>query len=96
MATRNLGKVRELGEMLSDQRKVEILSLGDFPDAPQIVEDGETYQENAKKKATQMVGKGVTPGPSNCGDSLDPSAGSVRSDRDVPLIFWFGPKKIGT
>ena len=43
-----------------------------------------------------MVGEGVIPAPSNCGDSLDPSAGSVRSDRDVPLIFWFGPKKIGT
>ncbi len=43
-----------------------------------------------------MVGAGVTPGPSNCGDSLDPSAGSVRLDRDVPLNFWFGPKKIRT
>ncbi|MCH8292014.1 XTP/dITP diphosphatase [Candidatus Poribacteria bacterium] len=55
LATRNLGKVRELGEMLSDQRKVEILSLRDFSDAPQIVEDGETYQENARKKATQIA-----------------------------------------
>jgi len=55
LATRNLGKVRELGEMLSDQRHVEILSLRDFPDAPQIVEDGETYEENAIKKATQIV-----------------------------------------
>ncbi len=43
-----------------------------------------------------MVGAGVTPGPSNCGDSLDPSAGSGRLDRDVPLNFWFGPKKIRT
>ena len=55
LATRNLGKVRELGEMLSDQHKVEILSLRDFPDAPEIVEDGETYQENALKKATQIA-----------------------------------------
>ncbi len=43
-----------------------------------------------------MVGAGVTPGPSSCGDSLDPSAGSGRLDRDVPLNFWFGPKKIRT
>ncbi len=43
-----------------------------------------------------MVGAGVTPGSSNCGDSLDPSAGSGRLDRDVPLNFWFGPKKIRT
>ena len=43
-----------------------------------------------------MLGERVTVGSSNCGESLDPSAGSVRSDRDVPLNFWFGPKKIGT
>ncbi len=43
-----------------------------------------------------MVGKHMTVGPSNCGDSLDPSAGSGRLDRDVPLNFWFGPKKIRT
>ncbi len=43
-----------------------------------------------------MVGEGVTPGSSNCGESLDPSAGSVRLDCDVPLNFWFGPKKIRT
>ena len=43
-----------------------------------------------------MVGERLTPGSSNCGDSLHPPAGSVRLDRDVPLNFWFGYKKIGT
>ena len=43
-----------------------------------------------------MLGEDVTPGSSNCGESLDPSAGSVRLDRNVPLNFWFGPKKIRT
>ena len=55
LATRNLGKVRELTEMLSDCRGLEVLSLVDFPDAPEVVEDGETYEENAIKKATQIA-----------------------------------------
>jgi XTP/dITP diphosphohydrolase len=55
LATRNLGKVRELTEMLSDCRGLEVLSLVDFPDAPEVVEDGKTYEENAIKKATQIA-----------------------------------------
>lgn len=55
LATRNLGKVKELTTMLSAERQhkdVQILSLQDFPDAPEVVEDGDTYQANAIKKAT--------------------------------------------
>lgn len=55
LATRNLGKVRELTEMLNDCRGIEVLSLADFPDAPEVVEDGKTYEENAIKKATQIA-----------------------------------------
>lgn len=67
LATRNPGKVRELDEMLSsgeiethytafkDKAEIEILSLADFPDAPDVVEDGNTYQENALKKATAIA-----------------------------------------
>ena len=55
LATRNRGKVRELGEMLSDQCDIQILSLSDFPEAPTVVEDGVTYQTNAQKKATQIA-----------------------------------------
>ena len=58
LATRNLGKVKELTAMLNASRQhqnVQILSLQDFPDAPEVVEDGETYQENAAKKATVIA-----------------------------------------
>ena len=55
LATRNLGKVRELSDMLSDQSTIEVLSMKDFPEAPEVVEDGETYQENAKKKAVHVA-----------------------------------------
>lgn len=55
LATRNLGKVKELTAMLSAEprhKNVQLLSLQDFPDAPEVVEDGDTYQANASKKAT--------------------------------------------
>ncbi len=57
LATRNLGKVKELTAMLNkDQRgDIQILSLQDFPDAPEVIEDGDTYQENAAKKATVIA-----------------------------------------
>lgn len=58
LATRNIGKVKELTAMLSAERRhkdVQILSLQDFPDAPEVVEDGDTYQANASKKATVIA-----------------------------------------
>lgn len=58
LATRNLGKVKELTTMLNTvnkHRNIQILSLQDFPDAPEVVEDGDTYQENAAKKATVIA-----------------------------------------
>ena len=54
LATRNLGKVRELKDMLKSQY-LQICALHDFPDAPDIVEDGETYAENACKKANAIA-----------------------------------------
>lgn len=50
IATTNRGKAAELADMLSCV-DVEWLSLNDFPDAPDIVEDGDTFAENARKKA---------------------------------------------
>jgi XTP/dITP diphosphohydrolase len=50
LATRNQGKVREIEKML-DLPRLEIRSLRDFPDLPEIAEDGQTFLENALKKA---------------------------------------------
>ena len=55
LATRNEGKVREIGELLKDQKGVELLSLRSYPDAPDVVEDGKTYEENAIKKASILA-----------------------------------------
>jgi XTP/dITP diphosphohydrolase len=50
VATRNGGKVRELQEMLNDYG-IKVTSLWDYPDMPEIIEDGKTFEENAAKKA---------------------------------------------
>ena len=55
LATRNEGKVREIGEILIDQTGIEFLSLRNYPDAPEVVEDGTTYEENAIKKASALA-----------------------------------------
>lgn len=50
VASTNPGKLKELREMLS--RDIEWVSLTDFPNVPEIEEDGNTFAENARKKAT--------------------------------------------
>lgn len=49
VATKNPGKLREIREMLGSE--VRLLSLTDFPDVGDIVEDGRTFEANAIKKA---------------------------------------------
>ena len=41
--------------MLSDQCCIELLSMKNFPETPAVLEDGETYQDNAKKKAVHVA-----------------------------------------
>lgn len=56
LATRNEGKRKELVDILQELLiPVKVLSLTDFPDAPQVVEDGTTFYENAVKKAKEIM-----------------------------------------
>lgn len=50
VATGNAGKVRELAALL-DGTGILLRSLKDFPMLPPVVEDGETFEQNAIKKA---------------------------------------------
>jgi len=54
IATRNRGKLREMQALL-DGLPVELTTLNDFPDAPEVEEDGATLQENAAKKAGEVA-----------------------------------------
>ncbi len=50
LATQNKGKLRELEAVLGDLG-VELVSLAEFDDLPDAIEDGVTFEENARKKA---------------------------------------------
>ena len=52
VATRNAGKVRELARLL-DGAGFELVALE--PEAPEVVEDGDTFEANALKKAREMA-----------------------------------------
>lgn len=51
LATRNKGKTAEIKALLKDH-PIEIRNLDDFGPIPPIVEDGDTFEENAYKKAS--------------------------------------------
>lgn len=53
VATGNQHKVEEYKELLADQN-VELKSLKDYPNCPEVVEDGRTFEENAAKKAVEV------------------------------------------
>ncbi len=50
IASSNLGKIREIKELFQNFN-LQIISLSDYPQLSEIEEDGETFEENALKKA---------------------------------------------
>lgn len=54
VATRNRGKLQEIRELLTDVCS-RVYSLDDFPPFPETIEDGETFEENARKKAMEAA-----------------------------------------
>jgi XTP/dITP diphosphohydrolase len=56
LATRNAGKIAELGRILADVGGgVEIVGLESFPDAPDVPETGRTFADNALLKARAIA-----------------------------------------
>jgi XTP/dITP diphosphohydrolase len=53
IATRNAHKVDEIRAILGGA--FQFLTLDDFPDAPKVVEDAETFAGNATKKAVELA-----------------------------------------
>lgn len=54
VATRNQGKLREIREALSGL-PVELVAADEIPGAPEVIEDGETFFDNAAKKALALA-----------------------------------------
>ena len=53
IATRNAHKVGEIRAILGGASQ--ILTLNDFPDPPEVVEDADTFAGNATKKAVELA-----------------------------------------
>lgn len=54
IASKNPGKIREFAALLADL-DLDLKSLQDFPAFPEVVEDGQTFLENATKKARAVL-----------------------------------------
>jgi XTP/dITP diphosphohydrolase len=54
LGTRNAKKRQEIEEILSDMG-LELRDLRQWPDAPEVVEDGTTFEANARKKASELA-----------------------------------------
>ncbi|MHC4662084.1 MAG: XTP/dITP diphosphatase [Planctomycetota bacterium] len=54
IATRNQGKLREIGKLLEGM-PYDVTSPNDIPGLPDVLEDGLTFEENAKKKAAALA-----------------------------------------
>jgi XTP/dITP diphosphohydrolase len=56
LATTSAHKLREMGELLREHHlSLELLDRGDFLGAPEVVEDGATFADNARKKALALA-----------------------------------------
>ena len=53
IATRNAHKVGEIRAILGS--RFQFLTLNDFPGAPKVIEDAETFAGNATKKAVELA-----------------------------------------
>jgi len=54
IATRNQGKVKEFAALFG-AKGLRVLSLADYPELPEIVEDGATFADNALIKAKEVA-----------------------------------------
>ncbi|PIE61841.1 MAG: Non-canonical purine NTP pyrophosphatase [Desulfobacterales bacterium] len=78
LATTNKGKLREMQAIFKDY-PVEIKTLADFGPIPEVIEDGETFDDNAYKKAAftaRVLGYPALADDSGlCVDALDGAPG---------------------
>lgn len=54
LATHNQHKVKEIMAIFTDA-PIQFVTLDEFPGAPEVVEDGQTLEENAQKKAYEIA-----------------------------------------
>ena len=55
LATGNKHKIEEISDIFSGIENIEILSINDGIEIPEVIEDGTTFEENSKKKAVEIA-----------------------------------------
>jgi XTP/dITP diphosphohydrolase len=55
LASRNRGKLREFRQLFADLPELTLLGPDDVPSLPDVIEDGLTFADNARKKALEMA-----------------------------------------
>ena len=55
VATKNQHKLREIQQILKDLPQYELVSLKNYPDAPDVIEDQDSFVGNACKKALELA-----------------------------------------
>ena len=55
LATANKHKIDEICDIFSGIDNIEILSIKDGIEIPEVIEDGKSFEENSKKKATEIA-----------------------------------------
>jgi len=55
LATANKHKIDEISDIFSGIDNIEILSIKDGIEIPEVIEDGKSFEENSKKKATEIA-----------------------------------------
>ena len=55
LATKNKGKIKDF-EKLTEGMDLEVVTILDGMDIPDVVEDGDTFEENSMKKAKEIAG----------------------------------------
>lgn len=55
LATGNKHKIEEISDIFSDIENIEILSIRDGIEIPEVIEDGKTFEENSVKKAKEIA-----------------------------------------
>ena len=80
IATRNAHKLEEI-QSIFDFKNLEVLSAFDFPEIPDVEEDGETLKANAVKKAVEIAKA------TNCWAMADDSGLEVAALDGAPGVY---------
>jgi XTP/dITP diphosphohydrolase len=85
IATRNAHKVSEISAILG--KRFKLLTLNDFPDAPKVIEDADTFAGNAGKKAAELAKRLAAKSPSPDFVLADDSGLEVDALDGAPGVF---------